>query len=514
MIKVVNIRRFQNGNGYYYVQVDTTGVQVPGCPAQMVYLPLYTIKRDDNKSVYILYDNDGNSIYEFYKYLNSTIFNYSESVRGSTAYSLRYLYICSCIFSTNVTKEDITSEFLSTVASFIKGKYSEHGIMCSDDTVNRRLSSIERYLECIGIHVKRFSRSNSLPSERGTSSSSSASLQRPPYISIAEFNRLLIEMKEHPRKTFPAKFLRTVEKENRKVSELNAYLKKKNPIEVQKIDETGILIISLMFRYGLRIGEVLGLTKEDITKRAYNGEQRYTIYIRNRMSDDPKSQSAKNKRHPRKSEDYDSVEYKGDGGTSKVRVTKEMYDELIRYFNEYTMILAKTFPDNNLKADSIDGHTDNYYLFANVHGNRMLQPNWNNILRAYFKKADIAVDKEKKETNLNHKFRHSFAMMFVQVLNLHNKQNPDKPPLGLAELSVALRHKPGSLDTCRKYFTWTEEREKEVLEELDAEFIRDCPDVAEIFNRYTETKPNTNNKQEKKTNAFQQRINQLLNEDC
>ncbi len=516
MVKILDVKRFSNGNAYYYLYVDNNGVPLPGVQPQMVYLPLYSYVRN-NKKIYILYDNDGKSIYEFYKYINWTHYNCSENLRKSTIYALRYLYICSCIYSTPIDSE-LTSEFLSTVSAFIKGLVYENGRLITKSTVDRRISSIERYLECIGIKVHRFSSSSYLlPESRSKNSSSVSRFQRPPYISILEFNKLLEVMRNAPRKFFPDECLKTLEKMNAKSSDISKFLKQDMSIKTPEYDETAILIISLMFKYGLRIGEVLGLTKEDIKKRAYNGSYRYTLYIRNRLSDDQESQSAKNKKHPGKIEDYGRIEFTGNSGTSKVRITKEMYDCLIKYYNEYTMILIKTFSDNKLKADSIDGQVDNYYIFPNIHGDRMLQSNWNTILRKYFIKAGIPLDKGKKETNLNHKFRHSFAMMFVQVLNMTNRQNPNNPPLGIAELAMALRHSTSSgFQSCRRYFTWTEEREKEVMEELDAEFLKDCPDVAQLLNVKTKSntttkQENTENESESKKKNFKDRVNEILN---
>ena len=383
MVKILDVKRFANGNAYYYSYVDNNGVPLPGVQPQMAYLPLYSYAHK-NKKIYILYDNDGKSVYEFYKYINKTIYNCNENLRRSNIYALRYLYICSCIYSTPID-ENLTPEFLSTVAAFIKGLVYESGRLITKTTVDRRLATIEKYLTCIGIDVRRFSSSSNLPPEsRSRTSNSSSQLQRPPYISITEFNNLIEVMKNNPRKYFPDKCLKTLKKVNATSSDLSKYLKKDMAIKAPEYDETAILIISLMFKYGLRIGEVLGLTKEDIKKRAHNGDYRYTLYIRNRLSDDQGSQSAKNKKHPSKLEDYDRIEFTGNSGTSKVRITKDMYDSLIKYYNEYTVILNKTFPDNNLKADSIDSQADNYYLFSNTRGDKMLQPNWDKILRKYF----------------------------------------------------------------------------------------------------------------------------------
>lgn len=66
---------------------------------------------------------------------------------------------------------------------------------------------------------------------------------------------------------------------------LNHFLKSSNVFE-KDYSLREECIVRLMFEAGLRIGECLGLTNEDIRQEEdENGELKTVVYIRNRVSD-------------------------------------------------------------------------------------------------------------------------------------------------------------------------------------------------------------------------------------
>ncbi|MCY9692204.1 tyrosine-type recombinase/integrase [Paenibacillus alginolyticus] len=192
------------------------------------------------------------------------------------------------------------------------------------------------------------------------------------------------------------------------------------------------VIIKLMYEYGLRIGEVLGLTIEDF--EGSNQQGMYRLYIRNRLSDKP-WQSAKSVMKIITSSYYQKREYQEEGngfGFQKVIIDSEMMNLINEYLDETRdefLLNASPIKRKNLEvkcvADKVTGQREiiqNQYLFLNKqHYTPLTQPGWNSVLHKIFKEINIAVDKVSKESNLSHRFRHGFAMSRVREGYSHEK---------------------------------------------------------------------------------------------
>lgn len=95
-------------------------------------------------------------------------------------------------------------------------------------------------------------------------------------------------------------------------------------------------------------------------------------------------------------------------------------------------------------------NNENQYIFLNhQHYTPLSQAGWNYVLRKIFDEAGISMDKNKKETNLSHRFRHSFAMKLV-------KQGAHE-----YELQKALRHR--SPESCKAYYNPDDDDKVELL---------------------------------------------------
>jgi integrase/recombinase XerD len=96
-------------------------------------------------------------------------------------------------------------------------------------------------------------------------------------------------------------------------------------------------------------------------------------------------------------------------------------------------------------ADKVTDREDidpNHYIFINHHHYTPLtQGGWNNILRRYFNQLGIEVDKEHKKHNLNHRFRHGYAMKLIS--------------LGYNEVQVAEMLRHSGTETVKRYFNPT-----------------------------------------------------------
>lgn len=81
-------------------------------------------------------------------------------------------------------------------------------------------------------------------------------------------------------------------------------------------------------------------------------------------------------------------------------------------------------------ADRIDTEKDyddiNYYIFLNKWNRPLSQTTWNDVCRQLFSEVGIPLDKGKKEKNLNHRFRHGFAMFNVQYLHCNELELGDR----------------------------------------------------------------------------------------
>ncbi|WP_242213157.1 site-specific integrase [Bacillus cereus group sp. BfR-BA-01383] len=220
------------------------------------------------------------------------------------------------------------------------------------------------------------------------------------------------------------------------------------------------VIINLMYDYGLRLGEVLGTTFEDI-EQTNNGY--YRLIIRNRVSDKP-TQRAKGVMVPETIDTYSSRSYNTEGnglGYQVVFICEDMGELIQEYIDESRddIVLSQSPKKReNLNRKTIADRVgtisllgdENQYIFLNhQHYTSLSQAGWNYILRKIFAEAGISMDKNKKETNLSHRFRHAFAMKLA-------KQGSNE-----YELQKALRHK--SPESCKTYYNPDENDKVELL---------------------------------------------------
>jgi len=204
------------------------------------------------------------------------------------------------------------------------------------------------------------------------------------------------------------------------------------------------IIITLMYQYGLRIGEVLGLTIEDIEQ--YNtGDGR--LILRNRLTDE-RYQLAKGCMTVRTRNDYKDTKYwEQNVGYEVVEITKRTLNMINEYISEtrgFSALQSKRRRHNLEMKNIADKVTDNdiphnSYLIISKNYTHITSEGWNFIVRKIFTELGISLDKEKRKNNLNHRFRHGYAMYKVY----YEKYSK-------IELADALRH--SSTATVEVYF--------------------------------------------------------------
>ena len=181
-------------------------------------------------------------------------------------------------------------------------------------------------------------------------------------------------------------------------------------------------IISIMYTTGLRIGEILGLTQEDVCLKPIEGTDQSgnhftdsaTVFIvRNRLSDSLR-QCGKMLIHPQSPSDYNSTEYKTETtGFTYAYGPAKLCELIAKYIDlAHTRAQRKNKKNyiNHIHADSITA-SDNSYIFIDRHRINRLEPSyWNKQIRQIFIHAGIPVDKEVRTIGLNHRFRHGYCM--------------------------------------------------------------------------------------------------------
>lgn len=226
-------------------------------------------------------------------------------------------------------------------------------------------------------------------------------------------------------------------------------------------------IVRLMFETGLRLGELLGLTNEDIV----TNDKGNFIYIRNRCSDSS-FQLAKGRMIPKSCKEYKTKKYNTlNVGYQVVHISDGLLEKIDDYVNEFHQASSEKSKINYqlyTQADSVtsvDTDSDNFYLFINSIGRPLSQNLWGKTLRGIFKQAGLNIDKDQRETNLSHRFRHGFAMFMVKY-----KQ------VDALTLKTLLRHT--SVESVKHYYRPTDEDILEKRTELVESIYEIIPELS------------------------------------
>ncbi|MBU3190761.1 site-specific integrase [Clostridium bowmanii] len=376
----------------------------------------------------LLYDLDMNVIRPAYEYLNVKCGNMSINTRYKVTSALRILYSFLKIF--NVKLEDIKKDDFSKLKDFLygdgkKGERFEFEFMTvrSSDTINQYFSVYRNYLNFLGID-------NKILNAKAVAQVIKDSDGLLGHTREKATERYIISEKSMQNKLTVPMYIRP-----------NEYLRIISVIQKEYSLREEILVM-LMYENGVRLGEGLGLTLEDIEDSK--------IIIRNRVSD-KFDQHAKTCMRPESYLKYKSEAYKKwKVGYQIVKPTYDVLDKIEQYIDIIHGRMGKTNRLNYINfaiADRIsDGGTlegENFYLFLNKNGKPLHAGGWNKVLRVIFTKAGLTIDKDVKKHNLSHRLRHGFAMKRIKE--------------GATQLQLVddLRHSGPS--SVMKYFRATEE---------------------------------------------------------
>lgn len=442
----MNATYYKNGKDSkgHYLESTTENEFGEIISKKKVYYPL--IKYESNHHLFFLQYNDKMElVYEVCDYLNYYIKESSEKTRDFKAKTLRN-YLCFMeLIGFDYT--DLTNQYvLERVYSFLRGDdyRSTQNSNRSSQTINNYLAVIRdfaRYLDKPSNILKKASQTQNGESNLdGTKSMPkiySSSMRNNPHAN--DFIKPYISPQE--------------------------YLTLINLAKAKK-DAQAVIIFHLMYFYGLRIGECLGLTEEDFIIRKQHYEPSPTILLRNRLSD-KSFQFVKEVGHPQSIKDYKMKSYPH----QKVTISIEFYERIKSFIEKVGNELETRGIHNRSIADTISNtadREDNHYIFVNKHGQPLSQQAWNLRLKQYFTAAFIPIDTEVRKDNLNHRFRHGCAMYYLRFAEEGHK-------LSVEATAALLRHH--TLSSIYYYQKMTLDDEFMLKQRFQDSLIRDIPNL-------------------------------------
>lgn len=415
----------------------------------------------DGRNFYVVYDSKGNSIQTVNTYINNTMVKKgrSSNTRRKCATVLGKFF---CFLELlDLTPDNLTQTDVNRLVAFLQGTGKTQ---CSNTTVNSYLGIIREYFEATGYTCK------ALFAQHPVSVAPEAGFGIPQTVFVFDSN-------------LPV--------DSRRKEEVPKYISMDQYISLTEItrkhkDLNGMMLMHLMFRYGMRIGECLGLTEEDFVYMRIGKVDVPTLIVRNRLSDAP-YQHAKRKLTPKQKSDYEgqpyiiqwrdedySHYYLTEDGDFVEAFKKFMADTRKRceegFTENYKSCEADVVYESTFKEKGLD---KNHYIFVNRLGRRLSAQLWGNHLKQYFIEAGISVDKGKKENNLSHRFRHGFAMMHARFMN---------PPVPMQELQKMMHHK--YISSTMIYYNPTQEDEYELKTKMQNRFFDNNPKLNAITTEF------------------------------
>lgn len=415
-----------------------------------VTCPLYQVK-NNGSTYFMLYDDNMNIIHPAYTFLNVSMAKNSYNTRKSAAHALRLLY---CFLSLTLYDiHELRQKEIDELKNFLRGigvnsdKYNMQTIR-SGKTINEYLAIYRTFFRQHQIQCKALFDSKTA--------------------------RIDINLGDYASKTTRKKYQNNVIVSTSDDNKVPKYISPKDFAKIYRAaaksnDHTSMLIMHLMYGYGLRLGEALGLTIEDIKEVTRDNALIPVLFIRNRISDRD-FQFAKNKMHPI-SYDQQKKDKIFRDSVDKIQITYDLYDDLVSYVNEYHELMMIKYPQNyeTTKADILsyrDAPEENHYVFLSRYGRVLTDQTFGNILKKYYTAAGIALDYGIREDNLAHRLRHGFAM-FHSRFSSH--------PVDVLQLQKMMRHK--SVTSTMIYYNPTDDDKLETQKQFEEDLLAAIPEL-------------------------------------
>ncbi|MBM7607245.1 integrase/recombinase XerD [Lysinibacillus composti] len=394
------IKKVENELGTIYERYDSNNKLIQRAGA------IGFSKEYEGNIYYIITDLNGIKINEANRFLNYSLEKVSEKKREQAFSALKIFYSFIDLFHIKDYEKGLNNEVLKKLIGFLKGGTFSGNTLVFDFNLERKNSTIRYYLSVYRKFYELIFNIRVGPLHDRTSL---INYQHENGVrKIEKYN----SNPQSPSKNVLPKYIRY--EEYQKILEI---------IDA-KFNLRDRIIVMLMYEYGLRIGEVLGITIEDINfEKNKNGY--YSLKIRNRITD-KSFQHGKRLIVPKKIEHYFEEEYALEGiglwtilieDEELIEIIEEYYEEArdARILNKF-----KKKRDNlkyKSKADKVTDRNDlreNQYIFLNQQNYTPLTASgWGYRIKKILENAGIEIDRGTKKNNLSHRFRHGFAMKKV-----------------------------------------------------------------------------------------------------
>lgn len=413
------------------------------------------LKKHENGMTYLLlYDNDMIPVSDIFNFLNIYLSTSALNSRIKALNALRLALIFEKII--NKKLKDFDEGDINYLKNFLRGISPAGQVLNFELQTKRSNETINGYLSIYRKYLTFLNYKNSYLLKEGHT-----------YTMVSSMDS------DTDYKVYSYSSSEMVSKENQRVPMYISVSEFRNIINEVRTNYTLCeeCIIRLMFESGLRIGEVLGLTGDDIVSEVINNKKNFIVYIRNRFSD-RKDQNAKRCMNITNRKQYETEEYNTyNYGYQLVNISENLFNKINKYIEEVHSYASENLKDNYTKftiADKVKRvskyENDNYYVFLNTIGKPLSYQTWNNKLRNIFTSVGIPVDKGSRKNNLNHRFRHGFAMFQIKFMKMNELQ-----------LQMALRHK--NVKSVSVYFRPTLSDEIEIKTNYIKELYNVIPEL-------------------------------------
>ena len=420
---------------------------------------------EDGFKLFILYDSKMDVIKNAYFYLNHIIRKQAYPTRRRKAISLVQLH--SYLEQHNKDLDDMKYRDCILLENYLRDTPTDQNLKRAGATIQNYFSVFRDYIKCCGIQNHPL-------------------LEHCVYAKVSSVDGFFTTKQE-------TKYNFQVKASRRKYEDVPKYISFQEyqdfiNLAKSKNDKTAIILVTLMFIYGLRLGECLGLTVEDITKRNYHGTAVYTIILRNRKSDRD-YQNAKTRMHIGPYDTYNNPDYVAEylkDPYSTIVITKSMYEVILQYIDEVSTEAAECHYEHYMSSiadivseqDAVEqGIDENHYIFLNKYGKPLSDQAWNKREKVYFKELGLELDENVRSDNLNHRWRHGTAMF---LLRDYIKQ--DGTRMTLDEVQKYLRH--SSIKTTLRYINPTLTDQAMIKTELQNMIFEQAPELKAMVDEF------------------------------
>lgn len=388
----------QNTSGTYY-EIQTFDNHNKLTDTRLIQINTYNTITDDGTPVTMIYNPYMEPIEEAIQFINfGGMDGQSQNYILQAVSALKFLYAYISIY--NIELEKMSKKDAIAFIDFLKGISREGLLYTTEFTTKRRNETISSYLKIARKYVEYLGYENHVLLLKNNNTKT---IIMPESEGAKTLHPYEVKVKSPKRTDYVPAYIN--------LTEYKAILKACEDTSTPLRDK---VICRLLFEHGLRIGEVLGITIEDIkTKETKDFQVQYRIELRNRVSD-TNEQNAKSVMNVTSADTYNDPDYIRKGiGYHVIIISEDLAMELLEYINTEHTSDNKKFMERRVsyaKADSVPyGNPDiskNYYVFLNTLGRPLSENLWDKNLRVIFQNAGLTVDHGVRQNNLNHRLRH------------------------------------------------------------------------------------------------------------